>query len=132
MPRKYKSGAVKFSVLKYDQNQICKAIKSVRKGELSINKAAEVFNIKRSTLQNKIKNKHMNKQGGQCALTQDEENCLVNMLITTGNWGFPFTKVDLRHITKRFLDNRKTKVAVFKDNFPGSHFIWLNVAKTLL
>lgn len=102
MPRKYKSIAIKFNVMKYDPNQIRKAIKSVQNGELSINKAAEVFNIKRSTLQNKIKNKHMKKQGGQCALTVDEENCLVNMLITTSNWGFPFTKVDLRHITKRF------------------------------
>lgn len=120
MPRKYnKSGAVKFNVIKYDQVQIQKAIKSVRTGKFSINKAAEVFNIKRSTLQNKIKNKHMKKQGGQCALTEDEENCLVNMLITTSNWGFPFTKVDLRHITKRFLDNRKTMISVFKDNFPG-------------
>lgn len=98
MPRKYKPSTVKFRVMK-----------SIRKGELSINKAAQVYNIKRSTLQNKMKNKHMKKHGGQCALTQDEEN----------NWGFPFTKVDLRHITKRFLDNRKTKVSAFKDNLSG-------------
>lgn len=122
MPRKYKSSAVKFTVMKYDENEIRKAIKSVQNGQLSINKAAEVFNIKRSTLQNKMKNKHPKKQGGQCALTNDEEKCLVNMLITTGNWGFPLTKVDLRHITKRFLDNRQTKVAAFKDNFPGIFF----------
>lgn len=122
MPRNYKSVAVKFAVMKYDENQIRKAIKSVQDGKLSINKAAEVFNIKRSTLQNKMKNKHMKKQGGQCALTQDEENCLVNMLITTSNWGFPFTKVDLRHITKRFLDKRQTKVAAFNDNFPGTFY----------
>lgn len=120
MPRKYKSSAVKFTVMKYDQNEIWKAIKSVQSGKLSINKAAKVYNIKRSTLQNKIKNKHPKKQGGQCALTQDEENCLVNMLVTTDNWGLPFTKVDLRHITKRFLDYRQTKVAAFKNNFPGS------------
>lgn len=42
------------------------------------------------------------------------------MLITTSNWGFPFTKVDFRHITKKFLINRKTKVAAFEDNFPGN------------
>lgn len=119
MPRKYKSLAIKFNVMKYDENQIRKAIKSVRDGKMSINKAAVAYNIKRLTLQNKMKNKHTKKQGGQCALTEDEENCLVNMLITTSNWGFPFTKVDLRHITKRFLDNRHTKVAVFKENFPG-------------
>lgn len=122
MPRKYKPDAVKFTVMKYDQNEIQKAIKSVQTGRLSINKAALVFNIKTSTLQNKIKNKHPKKQGGQCALTPDEENCLVNMLITTSDWGFPFTKVDLRHITKRFLDNKQTKVATFKDNFPGIFF----------
>lgn len=50
MHRKYKSKAVKFSVLKYDQNKIRKAIESVQNGKMSINKAAKVFKIKISTL----------------------------------------------------------------------------------
>ncbi len=116
MPRIYKPSS-KFE--HYDINIINAAVDSVRKGELSVNKAAEKFNIKRSTLQNRVKGKHNKKQGGQCALDESDEQRLKNMLLTTSHWGFPLCKIDLRHITKSYLENSQKTIPVFKLNFPG-------------
>ncbi len=116
MPRIYKPSS-KFT--QYDENIVNAAVDSVRNGKLSMNKAAEKFNIKRSTLQNRVNGKHTKKQGGQCALSDSDEHRLKNMLLTTSHWGFPLTKIDLRHVTKAFLDNSNKSIPVFKNNFPG-------------
>lgn len=120
MPRTYKP---RNKFMQYDKNTIKAAVDSVRAGKLSINKAAEKYNIKRSTLQNRVKGKHNKKQGGQCALNESDEHRIKNMLLTTSHWGFPLSKVDLRHITKTYLDNSGKSIPAFKNNFPGTKFI---------
>lgn len=116
MPRIYKPRS-KFA--HYDIELMKAAVKSVREKKLSLNKAAEKYGIKRSTLQNRVHDKHNGKQGGQCALSVDDENRLKEMLLITSHWGFPLTKIDLRHVTKNFLENSNKKISVFKNNFPG-------------
>lgn len=105
--------------MQYDKIIIKTAVDSVRDGKMSINKAAEKYNINRYTLQNRVNGKHNKKQGGQCALNESDEHRLKNMLLTTSHWGFPLTKIDLRHVTKNYLEHSCKSIPVFKNNFPG-------------
>lgn len=119
MPRVYKPRS-KFK--KYDPDVLNDAITSVRDGKLSINKAAEKYGIVRTTLQNRVNGTHNKKQGGQCALNQDDELRLKTMLLTVSHWGFPMSKTDLRHVTKAYLDKCNKNISNFKNNVPGKYF----------
>lgn len=116
MPRVYKPRS-KFT--QYDPSVLKEAIASVKSGILSINKASEQYGIKRTTLQNRVKDIHNKKQGGPCAMNEDDEKRLKNMLITVSHWGFPLSKLDLRYVTKAYLDKCDKNIPRFKNNFPG-------------
>ena len=48
----------------------------------------------------------MKNQGGQTVLTNQEEQLIVNQLVTCSEWGYPLVYYDLRMIVKYYLDGR--------------------------
>ncbi|XP_055838495.1 uncharacterized protein LOC129906661 [Episyrphus balteatus] len=119
MPNTYKRTGFEKPYKNYTPETLEDALLQVREGKISLNKAAKEFNISRSTLQNKIKKLHTKSVGGPTALLEDEEACIVKMLLTTSNWGFPLATLDLRHITKRFRDRKGKRVSKLNNNFSG-------------
>ena len=44
---------------------------------------------------------------------------IVNHLIVVGEWGFPFSSLDLRLLVKSYLDRSSRRIKRFKENLPG-------------
>ena len=71
-----------------DSENINKAVKMVREGNISQRKAAEKFKVSRASLQRHLKNNNISGAGRPCALTQVEEDTLAKTINTVTNWGF--------------------------------------------
>ena len=97
------------------------AVESVKQG-MTIRAAANQYNIPKSTLHRKCRKKQMKTPGGQLCLTIEEENVIVKHLIVVGDWGFPFSRLDLRLLVKSYLDRSNRTVKRFKENLPGDEW----------
>ncbi|KAK3933121.1 Jerky protein homolog-like [Frankliniella fusca] len=109
----------------YANEKLGEALQKIKAGQLSQRQAALTYNIPRSTLKYKLKGLHSKSVGKPPCLTADEENAFVGHLIILGQYGFPFSTVDLRCLVKYHLDQNKRKVKEFKDNLPGESWAQL-------
>lgn len=91
----------------YKEETILKALREIGRGRISINKAARNYNIAKGTLMNKVHKEHENKVGRPLALTTIKEDCIVQNIIAVREWGFPFSRADLCHLIKIYLDKSK-------------------------
>lgn len=73
----------------------------------------------KSTISDKLKEKHPKNIGGQTKLTSTEEERLVLAINTAAEWGFPLTEQDIRILVKRYLDKKGVQLKPFRDNKPG-------------
>ena len=61
-----------------------------------------MYNIPRSTLQNKLKGAHNLNPGRQTVLSADEEKSIVDHVICVANWGFPLDSLgQLSYLCRR-------------------------------
>ena len=82
---------------KYTQEDFKLAIESIQDG-VSVRKAAEEFNVPRTTLMDRLHNRTTDKLGRPCELSEEEENLLSDRIKLMGDWGFPLTMVDVRKL----------------------------------
>lgn len=68
---------------------------------------AELFNIPRSTLKNKLTRKHPNKPGKPTIFTEEEEKAFEAHITALSEYGFPLTAFDLKMIIKNYLETRE-------------------------
>lgn len=123
MPRKYIKRPGCRTCASYNKEDINKAINAVLEEGISVNRAAELFQLKRETLQNKVKGLHTMKKGGQTVFTVEEEESLATYVTKCAEWGFPLDTLMIRCIVKGYL-NKGGKVAKkFKNNTPGSDWV---------
>jgi len=96
MPIKYVacSGSRKYSSA-YSKADVDNAVSYVSTGTKSLRKAAFQLNIPVRTLHNKVHRKHSHSFGGQTALTDAEEACLVSVFRTLSVWHCPVDQFDL-------------------------------------
>ncbi|XP_063221130.1 uncharacterized protein LOC134530328 [Bacillus rossius redtenbacheri] len=122
MPRKYKP-IVGGGYKKHSPDHIKNALSDIESG-ISLRKAAEKHGIHYSVLYRHVKRgpdiKH---QGGQTALSFEEENLFVDRLKICSEWGYPIDSTTLRLLVKDFLDSRGKEVKRFKNNLPGRDFV---------
>ena len=97
------------------------AVEAVKQG-MTIRAAANQYNIPKSTLHRKCRKMQMKTPGGQLCLTTEEENVIVKHLNVVGDWGFPFSRLDLRLLVKSYLDRSNRTVKRFKENLPGDEW----------
>ena len=53
---------------------------------------------------------------GQTSLTAVEEEQIVNYLVAVSDWGFSFSKLDIRFVVKSYLDMSNRMITRFKNN----------------
>lgn len=76
--------------------------------------ASREFTITKTSLYPSVQNKKTRKTSGHLMLfSKTVENVFV------GQYSFTFTVLDLRHLVKYYLDERKIKQPQLVDNFPG-------------
>jgi hypothetical protein len=102
-----------------DEMTLQNALRDVLQGNQSQRLVSKRYGIPRGTLQNKMKKMHMNKPGCPTILSEEEEKCIVDHLIKLSEWGFPFTKTDLKITVKMYLDKEGRQEKRLKNNYPG-------------
>lgn len=109
--------------MEYTENAMEKALEEVADGKLSLRAAVDKYNVPKSTIHRKYRGHHPFQNGGQTVLTKTDEEHIVNGLLISATWGFPFTPLELRKLVKRFLDRKGTTVKQFNDNLPGRYWL---------
>lgn len=108
----------------YSSEDMHKAIQSVTEGKMSTRMAAHMYNIPRSTLQDKL-SLHSpvdTRPGPKQILSSQEEGMLIDTILKRMEKGEEFSVSDLRLSIKDILD-RDQRPNPFKNNSPGRHFL---------
>lgn len=123
MPRIYKPDPRGKTYKKIDENTLKRALTSIGLG-MSYRIAAETYKIHYSVLYRHYNNPNLKRQGGQIALTKQEEDVLIHQLIVCSEWGYPLDHLDVRMAVKNYLDSRGKTIAKFTENLPGGDFVY--------
>jgi len=105
----------------YSEAEVQEAVAMVKSG-VSVREAGQATNVPKSTIMDRISGAHGSKRGRPTELTEEEEEYIKEMVLLLGDWGFPFTRLDLRLFVKSYLD-KKGMVSRFKNNFPTKRFV---------
>ncbi|XP_022826400.1 uncharacterized protein LOC111356328 [Spodoptera litura] len=120
------SNKKKYERFRYTQETLERAVTAIAKGEITINKASNVFSIPKSTLHNKLTNKVplQRKMGPPSELTVDEEAKIAEWIVNKAKLGFPMHPEEVFDTVENFLtaNNRKSK---FTGNRPGKKWLKL-------
>lgn len=110
--------------MNYSAETLELAMEDVRQGRRSFREASENYNIPRSTISDKLREKHPRHQGGQTALTADDERFLSEGIAKFAEWGFPLTRADIQDVIKSYLDRKGVRITKFKENKPGEDWFY--------
>ncbi len=102
----------------YDDQVLSSVIAAIKRKEISINQAAKKFKIARGTLVNRVNNKHTNLVWCPLGLSKVEEDSIIAHIVVVSEWGFPFDKADLCHLTKLYLDKSQRYFNFFESFVP--------------
>ena len=118
MPRIYKrkNGAAPY-LTGYTSKQMDKAILDVKSGK-TVSKSASDNRVPRMTLQDRMKNLHSKRHGGQLYLSAGFEKAVVKVLDQLHSWKHPLTEKELRRLVRNYLNLRGVR-SQFRDNHPG-------------
>lgn len=119
MPRVYKRklGARRYKDYNDESTEI--ALKKIIDEGWSIRKAAKAYKIPYGTMNNKYNGRHIKSSGGQSIFSLNEEKAIIKCAAACGQWGFPLSLRDLRHMAKNLLDTQGRTIEKFENNLPG-------------
>lgn len=107
--------------IKYTQNAVDAALRYIRDKKMSIRKVCKMYNIPRSTIQDRLAGRttdKIKKPGPDPILTCKVEKELVEWLIDIAKCGFPIKKSNLLDTVEKIIKD-SGKQSRFKDNRPG-------------
>lgn len=119
MVRNYKRQLGSRRYKDYTEEKLTSAVNAVLHKGLSYARSAEIYDIPRRTIYNKVKNLHQKNVGAPTVLDASEERQLVDLLIASAEYGFPLTMFDLRIVIRDYLDKLGRTVKTFINNTPG-------------
>ena len=99
-------------------------VRRVKSGNLTQRDAEKEYNIPRSTIKNKLSGKHPKPVGQPPVLSFDEERLILNCVQLMCDYGFHATPQDVRHYIKCYLDNKNRTVEWFKEDLPGTEYMF--------
>ena len=103
-------------------SSISGAVGACRGGQ-SIRKMCEQFKVKRSTLSDKLLDKHLKSVGRPTALTRRDEEILTGVLETLADWNFPVGSFEIKLMVKDLLTARGEVSSHFRHNIPGDDWV---------
>lgn len=110
--------------MNYTDEHLNQAISDIKNKRKTFRQAAEYYNIPKSTLHDKIKEKHGKVQGGQPVFSNEEEKMLAEGITKFSEWGFPMTRNEIRTLVKQFLDRKGVRIKQFENNLPGVEWFY--------
>ena len=104
----------------YSEEDVDAAIRQVRRGKMSLPRAAFEYGVPRTTLRNKFNGFHCGKIGGQQKISAEWESEIASAIDTLVDWRVPLTGLEVRGLVKAFVDVVGLEHQLFKnDNLPG-------------
>ena len=97
-------------------------VAAIRNGAMSQRDAELIYNIPRTTLCNRVHERHDQNIGRPTTSTPQEEEVFAIRCITLCNWGFPVDMLDLRMLVAGYLVKQNRVVRKFKNNIPGDEW----------
>lgn len=123
MPRNYKKKLGRDGKLNYEKRYIINAVEAVRSG-MPIRQASETYAVPYTTLQNRVRKTYLTDQIGRpTALSEGQENRLIEGLLQCAKWGFPLKTIDIRNLVQSYLNFRGRVEKRFRDNRPGADWV---------
>ena len=124
MPRKHQRipGYCRFK--DYTEEMLEECGRRVKSGNLTQRDAEKEYNIPRSTIKNKLSGEHPKPVGRPPVLSFDEERLILNHVQLMCDYGFSATPQDVKHYIKCYLDTKNRTVEQFKDNLPGTEYMF--------
>ena len=112
-------------VIKRRAVSLAAAVESVR-GGMSVRQASEEFDVRRSTLHDRIKHKRdRNREGpgrpGELDVATERK--LAEMIDVVAGWGYPLGSLEIRLIVKNYLNTLGVVSPVFVNNLPGERWM---------
>lgn len=107
----------------YSLEQLKTAIEKVKNGELSSYRAAKQYGIARSTIENHVRQKVAGFKCGRPAFfNQEQEQLMLDYIITLCKWGYPPNKDEFQRIAKQFARQFNLKMND-KEWVPGEDWL---------
>ena len=134
MPRNYKGQAGSRTQGTCDESKLQEDLNKIAAGQ-SQRYVCTQLGLVWSTLQNSLKQKHMQKPGRPTVSSDKEELAIAEHLLATAKWSFPFDSMNIMMLVKNYLNKLGQNVEQFKNNVPGPEYNILtllasNCAKT--
>jgi hypothetical protein len=98
-----------------DEGQIILAIQALQKNEISsLRRAAELYNVKRSTLSDRLNGRigRVDTRANSHILTQNDENALESWLLSMDERGYPLSISAVHHAAVALLQNRRGDTSI--------------------
>ena len=123
----------------YTQSHLEQACKAVREG-LSVRRAAEEYQIPKSTIQDHISGKVLSgSKSGQRYLSEQEEEELVTFILEAAKIGFTCTRKDIMSLVQTTVNAKGKNITIssgwwdgFKNGILRSLFVWLNTLPAIV
>ena len=113
MPRTYKKKREK----KWTEEDIDSAIKAINSGQMSQYRAAKMYNIPTSTLNDRFREKVTKHGAGRpCRLSDEEEREIVETCLIFGDWGYGIGKKEVLGVVGDYC--KWNKIDVFPSGVP--------------
>ncbi|XP_022110174.1 jerky protein homolog-like isoform X2 [Acanthaster planci] len=108
----------------YKKDTLETAVNKIRNGEMTIRGASRLYNIPKTTLNDKVNYRSLlhSRQGPKPVLTEEEENQLVRWIIGMSKIGYGRTKLELLSTVKKILD-KDGRPNRFRNNTPGRDWL---------
>ena len=127
MPRQYKRilGHGRRNSVIYPPERMQEALNA----GMGMRAAALTYGVPRSTLQDRVKQKHPASSGGQTVFQPMEERIMAQNIALLGDWGFPLDVLDVRMLVKQYLTvteemcipSRMQVSRTFNEQYKGIH-----------
>ena len=124
MPRKHQRIPGSRRYKDYTEEMLEECVRRIKSGNLTQRDAEKEYSIPRSTIKNKLSGKHLKPVGQPLVLSFDEERLILNRVQLMCDYGFPATPQDVRHYIKCYLYTKNRTVEQFKDNLPGTEYMF--------
>lgn len=122
MPRIYVPNPRGKRYKKQNKLVLRQAADAVARG-MSLREAGRTFDIHFTIIGRYIRKKGaVKQQGGQTSLSEEEEQLIIDRILTCAQWGYPLDMYDLRGLVKDYLDRQGKTIKKFRNNLPGIEF----------
>lgn len=112
-------------ILKYEEGMMLEAIKAVKEGRMSVNKASKQFKVPRTTLTYKLSGKYpVERKMGPSSYLSNYEGIIAKWIISSQKQGFPISKVQLVESIQKLVNDLKLNTP-FVNGKPGEKWVKL-------